>query len=263
MNIFTINNTLFILTGIIRPNGTGLYTSFLTTATRVCLGFASWSVNNAAGRTSFLQDPTGVACVPEPFNMAAWANVSSTQLTLSLLQGLGSKSVNNLPAPTAMLNVILATLNHTSSQAQLVASHKAILTSTTLPQAPSACSLSSSPSQPWVIAGIISLHGTGMTLLGAVLQGLIILLGLLTILLLLWPTLPLLSEWPAQWLGLVVGLSPARVQEAVEGTSVGRNEAGREMLVWMRSGGGDVLEGRPWLTLSREKGRVRMGREHV
>jgi len=102
-----------------------------------------------------------------------------------------------------------------------------------------------------------------MTLLGAVLQGLIILVCLLTLLLLFWPTLPLVTEWPAQWLGLVCGISPAKVQEAVEGTSAGKNEVKGDVWVYLSSGGGDMMEGNPYLILSPKKGRVRTGKSHV
>ena len=112
-----------------------------------------------------------------------------------------------------------------------------------------------------------------MTQLGVVLQALIIVLCVLILILLFIPVLPLVTEWPAQWLGLVYGLSPSKVQEVVEGTSAGRNSAkdnnwgqgtgGREGWVWLGSGGGDVAEGCPYLILSPEKGRVRIGRNHV
>ena len=59
----------------------------------------------------------------------------------------------------------------------------------------------------------------------------------------------------------------------MEGTSAGRNaakpsncgqrEEGKDGWVWLGSGGGDVVEGCPYLILSPEKGRVRMGRNHV
>lgn len=263
MDVFSLNSTLYVLTGIFSANGSARYTSFLRSSTQVCLGFASWSVNNTAGRTPFLQNPTDIACIPAPFIMGTWINATSTQFTRSLLEGLGSKSINNLPASTAMLNVILATLNYTSYEVQLAANHTAVLASSTLPQALPACALSSSSARPWVVVGTIPLHGTGMTILGDFLQGFIVLLSLLTLLLLFWPTLPLVGEWPAQWLGLIYGLSPGKVQEAVEGTSVGRNEAGGRVRVWLGSGGGDVLEGRPWLMLGEDQGRVRMGRGHV
>lgn len=53
------------------------------------------------------------------------------------------------------------------------------------------------------------------------------------------------------------------MQEAVEGTSAGRNEAKGELWVFLGSGGGDVVEGSLYLILSPEKSRVRMGRSHV
>lgn len=234
-DVFSLNDSLLILSGVSSANGTAKYQSYLSTSIEVCLGYTFWSVNNTAGRSSFLQNPTDIACIPEPFSFTSWFNASSTQFTLGLLQGLGLKSINNLPVPTAMMNVILATLNHAISETKLG-------NQTAVDKIPSQCS---STTHPWVISGTIPNHGTGMTLLGIVLQGFIILLCLLSLLLIFWPTLPLLSEWPAQWFGLVYGLSGAKIQETVERTSVGRNEAGCEVKVWLGSGGGDILEGRP------------------
>lgn len=113
----------------------------------------------------------------------------------------------------------------------------------------------------------------------------------------------MITEWSAQWLGLVYGLSPPRVQECVEGTSAGANHAvgageelrasggiveiredgkvvvpgieggdgatGRErerrrdLNVWLGSTGGDGVEGNPYLMLGLEKSRVRRGWGHV
>ena len=266
IDIFSLNGTLYILTGSISTSSTARYTSLISSTIQVCLGYVSWSINNTSSRTSLLQNPTDIACVPEPFDFINWRNASSTQFTRALLAGIGSstKSITNLPTETAMLNVLLATINHTDSRTRLEARHKSAITNKEPPQAPQACSLASaSPSQPWVISGTIPLHATGMTLLGAALQGLVLLFSFLTLILLFWPSLPLVGEWSAQWLGLVGGLSPAEVREAVEGTSLGGNEVSGEGWVWLGSKGGDVLEGRPGLVVGAERGRVRMGRAHV
>jgi hypothetical protein len=185
-------------------------------------------------------------------------------------------TVNNLPLQTVALNVILATLNHTSAENELNTIYQAMLNNKSRIFVPPQCShaeFARDESNSWVATGLIPSHGTGMTGLGVVLQALVIIFCVMTPILLSIPVLPLVMEWPAQWLGLVYSLSPSKTQEAVEGTSAGRNSAkdsnwgqgqeGKEGWVSLSSGGGDVVEGCPYLILSPEKGRVRMGRNHV
>jgi hypothetical protein len=138
MDAFSLNGTLYILTGTFSTNTTARYTSLISSTIQVCLGFVSWSINNTGSRTSLLQNPIDIACVPEPFDFVKWQNASSTQFTLGLLSGIGSSitSINNLPAETAMLNVILATVNHTDFEARLGARYTAAITSKDPPQAP-------------------------------------------------------------------------------------------------------------------------------
>jgi hypothetical protein len=103
------------------------------------------------------------------------------------------------PVETAALNIILSTLNHTASQMDLDNLYSSMQQNGSGSIIPAPCALAS-PTSPWVISGLLPRHGTGMTLLGVLLQCLIILLSLLTLLLLFIPILPLITEWPAQWL---------------------------------------------------------------
>lgn len=157
-------------------------------------------------------------------------------------------------------------------------------------------SSTSAPEEQWVLSGLITDFGTGQTLLGTILQGFITLFSILTLILLFTPGLPLITEWSAQWLGLVYGISPPRVQECVESTSAGGNyavgageeirasggieeiredgeivvpsiererERRRDLSVFLGSAGGDGAEGNPYLMLGLEKTRVRKGWGHV
>jgi hypothetical protein len=277
LDFYSSNGTLELLTGTFGAlNQEAEYLSMLSSSIEVCLGFASWSISNTETQTSYLQDPTDIACIPEPFNLTEWTLAPSSQFPLGVLGRLGGNTVNDLPLQSAALNIILATLNHTDAEIQLDEIYASLLNSDASIPVPLQCSqtqASPDSANPWVASGIIASHGTGMTQLGVVLQCLIILLCVFTLFILFTPILPLVSEWPAQWLGLVYGLSPSKVQEVVEGTSAGRNatedciwgrgEDGKEGWVWLGSGGGDVVEGCPYLILSPEKGRVRMGRNHV
>jgi hypothetical protein len=168
---------------------------------------------------------------------------------LAVLGGLGWNTVNNLALQTVALNVILATLNYTDARNKIYKTYASMLRKNTSILTPPQCSQSkASPdaTKRWVAIGLSPFHGTGMTQLGVVLQALIVILLVYTLVLLFIPELPLVTERPAQWLGLVYGLSPSKVQEVVEGTSAGRNatkdsnwgqcEEGREG--WVRFGSG-------------------------
>ena len=83
-----------------------------------------------------------------------------------------------------------------------------------------------------------------MTALGIALQILAVLTALIAMGLVLWTTLPLVTEWPAQWLGIVEGLERSVVAEAVKGTSAGQNAAESSEVVFMTSPsgpGGDLM----------------------
>lgn len=105
----------------------------------------------------------------------------------------------------------------------------------------------------WFLDGMVLDQATGMTMLGISLQAVVLLTALLSILLLWWPTLPLLSEWPARWLYLVREMSQATLHEAVEGTLIRREAVKGSAWVYLSSSSnkdGSVQH----LVLSSEKG---------
>jgi hypothetical protein len=69
--------------------------------------------------------------------------------------------------------------------------------------------------------GILAGAGTGMTKIGMALQVLMVVVSGCVIGILAWPALPLTTEWPAQWIGLVSDLDRAVPEDAVHGTSAG------------------------------------------
>jgi len=277
IDVFSSNGTIEVLSGTFGIlNQDSKYISKLSASVEVCLGFASWSINNTDTPTSYLQEPIDITCIGEEFNLTSWMQDSSSQFPIGVLQGLGWNTINDIPLQTIAVNIILATLNHTASETALSQTYATMLRqNASIPTPPQCSKANAEPdtAHPWVATGLLPLNGTGMTQLGVVLQALIIVLCVLTLIMLFIPVLPLVTEWPAQWLGLVYGLSPSKIQEVVEGTSAGRNaakqsnggqrEEGRDGWVWLGSGGGDVVEGCPYLILCPEKGRVRMGRNHV
>jgi hypothetical protein len=75
-----------------------------------------------------------------------------------------------------------------------------------------------------------------------IIQCLTIAAALISILLTLLPCLPLIKDWPAQWIGLVSGLDKLIVEETISGTSVGGQRALGKTVVYISSA---RREGRP------------------
>ncbi len=74
-----------------------------------------------------------------------------------------------------------------------------------------------------------------MTGLGISLQGVVVLVCFLSMLVLLWRPLPLLSEWPGQWLVLASGLERSSIHGNLKGASIGKGRMNGETMVWLTS----------------------------
>jgi len=163
LDVLSANGTLQLLSGTFGILGQeAQYISMVTASIGVCLGFASWTINNIFTPTSYLQDPTDISCVGEDFNITSWMQNPSTQFPLGVLQGLGWNTVNNLPLEILALNVILATLNHTDSQTKLNKTYSSMLGQNPKSLAPEQCFLTNpapDTNNPWVINGSIPNHG--------------------------------------------------------------------------------------------------------
>ncbi|KAH7140051.1 hypothetical protein B0J13DRAFT_624853 [Dactylonectria estremocensis] len=116
------------------------------------------------------------------------------------------------------------------------------------------------PSEVAVLDGILDSHGTGMTVLGMALQCFVLLLALGTLVYVLRSGLPILTEWPAQWLALAVGLPPMDVAATVAGTSMGKNRARGSNEVFLAS---VSSEDKVYLRLTSRRGELFRGAEHM
>jgi len=74
-----------------------------------------------------------------------------------------------------------------------------------------------------VIDGKIEDYGTRMTRIGMALQIIILMVALRAMGIVAWGALPLVKEWPAQWINLVSQLDKEMLMESLEGTSTGGN----------------------------------------
>ncbi|KAE9370323.1 hypothetical protein N431DRAFT_468386 [Stipitochalara longipes BDJ] len=255
LDIFSKNGTPELLSGTFGIlNQDSEYRSMLTASVEVRLGFASWRVNNTLTPTSYLQDPIDIACVSEPFNLTAWTLDPSSQFPLGVLGGLGWDTVNDLPLQTVALNVILATLKHTDAKVRLDEIYTSMLNSdASIPILPQCSQTKESPAtaNQWVASGTVRSYGTGMTQLGVVLQALVIILCICPLTILFVPVLPLVSEWPAQWLGLVYGLTQAKSRKLLKARVLGERQRktvfGDERRRAKRDGYGLVVVAGMWL----------------
>lgn len=80
-----------------------------------------------------------------------------------------------------------------------------------------------SPSKVAFLTSTINSHGVGMTTLGMALQCFVLFSALFMFFVVIGPGLAILTEWPAQWIGLAMELPAGDVKAAVAGTSVGRH----------------------------------------
>lgn len=103
---------------------------------------------------------------------------------------------------------------------------------------------------------------TGITLLGSYLQIFILVAAICSLWVLFWRPLPLLGEWPAQWLCLLNDFDKEELKNGLEGTGVGKGKVGGyigETRVWLseRYGGGGEMR------LETVRGSVKGGWESV
>jgi hypothetical protein len=111
-----------------------------------------------------------------------------------------------------------------------------------------------------------------MTSLGLALQGAVLGISIVALVLIFWLSLPLLTEWPAQWLGLSDALDRQMVLRCVEGTSTGEGKVRFYGKAWLFSEhrsteelGGDTgnVAGAPRLRLAQSSGSVSKGQRHL
>jgi hypothetical protein len=111
-----------------------------------------------------------------------------------------------------------------------------------------------------IAKGLIFNNGTGMTLIGLVLQVVVLVVTLLAIGLQFWPTLPLVREWPAQWLALLQDMDRDYMRRALSGVSVGQKAVRGEEVVFLHSA--ETEDGETRLMLSMTKGEIMKGKAH-
>jgi hypothetical protein len=100
-----------------------------------------------------------------------------------------------------------------------------------------------------------------MTWVGMALQALMVLVYISVIGILASPVLPLIREWPAQWIGYASELDLVGLDDALQGTSTGSNHVLGEIMLHITSSkrNGEQV---PRLRLSPVKGGLEAGKNH-
>ncbi|KAH8795353.1 hypothetical protein BGZ57DRAFT_865366 [Hyaloscypha finlandica] len=237
------------------------YSSLTEITTDLCRGYTSWSTpdynNYSIYQNYYLQEPQDLGCVRESFDVASWNSSGGSRISSGFVMAFVSPSSSFFV--NQVFSIVLATLEHqiTLNSTAFINLDSGISAKTV----PAACAGFSSSEAEAVAEGIIIDKGTGMTLMGMVLQGIALLTALIGFIVLLWPALPLLGEWPAQWLGLTSEADGRMVQKTLRGTTVGHNSArdGSDRLFLISSQRGPRgLK----LAFSAEKGHIITGQEH-
>lgn len=223
------------------------YDSMLIAKIQVCVGFHSWVVD---GTRTYFQPPTEVNCVDEPhdYNDYGWEAAVARGILHGLLDGQGMEDLFDL---SLVVPLLLSSIDHVLGQYDPYAGHS--WDYRTNPSCPSTMGRGT-----FMIDGIIAGHRTGMTLIGFVLQVLALVVGVFVAMIVAWPTLPLVSEWPAQWISLTHKMDSGIINRAVKGTG---NAIGGGEHVYLSSSftEGDV----PQLVIKTERGEVLKGIWHI
>ena len=190
--------------------------------TKLCRGYTTWNTSNYNQDSSyqeyFLQGVQDIGCIPETFSFASWNASNSRTIAQSFVSAFTGAWDSY---STEVVEIVLASLDHSTLLASTA--FTGLDTAASVETAPKACS-GFSPAEG-VAVGLLISNGTGMTLMGMILQGIALCFAMMGIVVLVWPSLPLVGEWPAQWLGLARGVDGEIVQRSLRGTSVGQNAA--------------------------------------
>lgn len=303
VDIYTDNHTMIAIGGYFRGNKSTstrqTYSTVYTVVQQACAGYLSW--NNSLGYQDYtIESPSDVSCVVQPFDIGFWRARSIGKFALAIINASifdsnGMSDVDGLWRLTR--NTILPTTDISFPELQegdwpnvhRSPVHPACVEFYDDPEfklVPTGMSVNgvdemtpANDSKFWdgqiVVVGLIQGAGTGMTGLGIALQGVVVLLCVLGMLVLLWTPLPLLSEWPGQWLALASRLDTSTIRGNLKGVSIGKGRVSGETMVWLASSNLDAegssgqssshgeSPGTASLVLKEEKGSVLREAGHV
>jgi hypothetical protein len=277
VDIATTDGTLQVLFGELYEieYGPSRYLGMLSSTMQLCAGFVSWDYDISSSAVQ-LHEPQDINCTSIPIGLVSgdWDASDPADslsggfvLTGVIIQTL-LKQVDWFDPGVDPLTLRQEMITEVSSI--ILATYGGLISGST-----SLYDISKNPKAPacrevqpqgalnfgYVASGLLHNYGTGMTIIGMTLQGLALFVALLALGLLSWPALPLLGEWPAQWLGLMDGTSRDLVREAITGTSVGQGAVRSDVWVYLSSSRAEV-GCPPRLQLSTNKGQLERKCDH-
>ncbi|KAF4337597.1 hypothetical protein FBEOM_8525 [Fusarium beomiforme] len=196
-----------------------IYGYRITVNMQYCYGYINWT-NSAIFGQFAMEEPTDIQCRPFPFNLTVWKQTLWAFNAKAFMQAAcaGKVDIDDSFWMTALPLI------------PIISDHASVSREFRPPEERNPrCSKIALDSFA-VSDGMIRASRTGMTALGMGLQGLAVVAAIMGICLIIWPRLPLLTEWPAQWLALAEGLNRTLVKETVKG---GANEAITESEILM------------------------------
>lgn len=237
------------------PGNGHRYTSLIEVKTEICRGYTSWNTSNSIYQEYFLQTPQDIGCIREDFDVASWNASHRSSTAKGFIEAFG---IAGEWYTAQVVDIILATLDHETILSST--DFKNLDAAATAKNTPKACLGFSSEEAEEVGEGMIIDNGTGMTSMGLALQAIALFISILAVAVLFWPSLPLLGEWPAQWLGLTGEVGEGMAQQALRGTSVGQNavKGGERLFLTSRH----KENGSRHLVLTVEKGEIANGKVH-
>lgn len=219
--------------------------------TLLCFGYVSWSRLNGTE----MNNPEDISCTNERFDLQAWNTSVSQVVAWGVIDSrLAYKNLSNhanLTISTSgeedyhaayvlsvVVESILASFNHTLAMESLFPPARSTDGTGFLYELASSECASRGAGAPerdqnlqqglMVIYGKIEGYGTGMTMIGMVLQLVLLAVALVAMGIIVWDAPTLVKEWPAQWINLVFYLEREMLVNSLDGTSTGEN--------WVRGG---------------------------
>jgi len=205
------------------PDETPTYSYRVTANTKYCYGYITWD-NSVSGFVN-LHEPRDIQCVDQPFDLAAWNQTRYAAYAKNLLQTIlaGHYGPELWIQALPVVNII---------QPHWVVRDKFA------PSIPRNPLCSDVPARSFaVVDGIIRQSRTGMTGAGMGLQVIVIIAGLFGMSILAFPTtIPLITDWPAQWIHLVSNFDKATIAEVSEGSSCGQKPVKSSTTLFLTAG---------------------------
>lgn len=303
VDITWINNTLYQLKGEILDNSAedsanSIYRDIFSFSVQYCIGYVSWDVHNFDAR--LVNDPRDIGCVDDPFDFPSWNHSVSGFFMKNYLEAFAALDLSWSWRYTDYLDqsnsdgwsdiglAILAPNNFLGLNVSQKA-RSALSDAIELPDplyAQEACVgagnsywgekywpfAASGPDRsfeeydndmPFLVSGILRDDGTAMTKIGLALQAVVLLVAILVAGVILIPVLPLVTDWPAQWLSLLSGAENVSVEHDLKLSSTGRKRAAGSLLLYLKSCNDEGRSNEmPVLRLVTDKDKVSYGKLH-